>query len=222
MKTFLINAIRFFSLNIFCGLLIFNSNQGFAQINDNSSEILDGVAQKTKSYKTLKINFIFKHEKDKTVKGTINGSVWVKNDKYKYTFNNQVLYCDGKTTWTYSEETNEVTVNHANSEEENINPAFFFDDYKTKFKPRFIRESTTEGRIIQVIDLLPLKTQSYSRIRVEIDKTKKQLMQLSVIEKTGDVYSYSIISFVTNQTIDDAFFVFDAIKHKDIEIIDMR
>lgn len=201
---------------------VFLSNSIFAQLNDNSAEILDGVAKKTKSYRTIKINFIFKHEKDKAVQSSINGSVWVKGDKYRYTFNNQIQFCDGKTTWTYSEETNEVTINNANSEEENLNPAFFFDDYKTKFKPRLIRETSSGGRMIYIIDLFPIKTQSYSRIRVEIDKLKQQLLQLSIIEKSGYIYSYSINSFVTNQAIDDTIFTFDISKHKDIEIIDMR
>jgi outer membrane lipoprotein carrier protein len=201
---------------------IFLTNSIFAQLNDNSAEILDGVAKKTKSYRTIKINFIFKHEKDKAVQTSINGSVWVKGDKYRYTFNNQIQFCDGKTTWTYSEETNEVTINNANSEEENLNPAFFFDDYKTKFKPRLIRETSSGGRMIYIIDLFPIKTQSYSRIRVEIDKLKQQLLQLSIIEKSGDIYSYSINSFVTNQAIDDAIFTFDISKYKDIEVIDMR
>ena len=194
----------------------------FAQLNDNSAEILDGVAKKTKSLKTIKINFIFKHEKDKIVQGTINGSVWVKGDKYRYTFNNQIQYCDGATTWTYIEETNEVTINNANSEEDNLNPAFFFDDYKTKFKPRLIRETSSAGRMIYIIDLFPIKSQSYSRIRVEIDKLKQQLIQMTVIEKSGDIYTYSISSFVTNQEMDDPIFSFDASKHKNVEVIDMR
>lgn len=207
---------------LFCFILFLNPISTWSQLNDNSAEILDKVSKKTKSYKTIKINFIFKQEKDKTVQNSIKGSVWVKGDNYRYTFNDQILFCDGKTTWTYSEEVNEVSINIVNSEEETINPAFILDDYKTKFKSRLIRESTVGGRIIQVIDLLPLKTQSYSRIRVEIDKLKQQLIQLSIIEKSGEIYSYSITSFVPNQTIEDATFIFDPRKHKDIEIIDMR
>jgi outer membrane lipoprotein-sorting protein len=221
MKTIIFNIKRFGLVAILCGILIL-PNTSFAQLNDNSAEILDGVAKKTKSFKTIKINFIFKHEKDKAVQGTVNGSVWVKGDKYRYTFNNQIQYCDGATTWTFLEETNEVTVNHANSEEESLNPAFFFNDYKTKFKPRLIRETSSAGRMIYVIDLFPLKSQSYSRIRVEIDKLKQQLIQLSVIEKSGDIYTYSISSFVTNQVIEDSIFNFDASKHKNVEVIDMR
>ena len=220
MKTHFFRFMKKTLLAIILG--VFLSNSIFAQLNDNSAEILDGVAKKTKSYRTIKINFIFKHEKDKAVQSSINGSVWVKGDKYRYTFNNQIQFCDGKTTWTYSEETNEVTINNANSEEENLNPAFFFDDYKTKFKPRLIRETSSGGRMIYIIDLFPIKTQSYSRIRVEIDKLKQQLLQLSIIEKSGYIYSYSINSFVTNQAIDDTIFTFDISKHKDIEIIDMR
>ena len=210
------------SFLLFCFVMILNPISSWAQLNDNSSEILDKVSKKTKSYKTIKINFLFKQEKDKVVQNTIKGSVWVKGDKYRYTFNDQVLYCDGKTTWTYSQEVNEVSINNANTEEETINPAFILDDYKTKFKPRMIRETTVAGRMIQVIDLLPLKTQSYSRIRVEVDKLKQQLMQLSIIEKSGEIYSYSITSFVPNEPIEDATFIFDPTKHKDIEIIDMR
>jgi len=210
------------SFLLFCFLMLLNPISSWAQLNDSSAEILDKVSKKTKSYKTIKINFIFKQEKDKVVQNTVKGSVWVKGDKYRYTFNDQVLYCDGKTTWTHSQEVNEVSINNANTEEETINPAFILDDYKTKFKPRMIRETTVAGRIVQVIDLFPLKAQSYSRIRVEIDKLKQQLMQLSIIEKSGEIYTYSITSFVPNQAIEDAIFIFDPAKHKDIEIIDMR
>lgn len=197
---------------------------GFCQLNDNSTQILDQVATKTKSYKTIKINFLFKHEKNKTVQKTVKGLIQVKGNKYIYTFENQVLFCDGKTTWTYSEETNEVTINNAstNNSDDNINPAFFLDDYKLKFKPKLIRESLINGKMVQIIDLSPVKSKSYSRIRLEIDKTKQQIMQMTIIDKEGDFYIYAITGFITNTVIDDSIFVFDPSKYKNIEIIDMR
>ncbi len=196
----------------------------FGQLNDNSAEILDNVAKKTKTFKTIKITFLFKHEKNKTVQKSVKGNVMVKDDKYVYTFNNQVVYCDGKTTWTYSEETNEVTINDVSTDtdDDNINPAYFLNDYKLKFKPKLIRESIVNGKTVQVIDLTPLKARSYSRIRLEIDKTKQQIIQLTVIDKEGDMYLYIITSFLSNQAINDSVFIFDTSKYKNIEIIDMR
>ncbi len=209
---------------VFSIILLFAPIKTLGQINDNSAEILDNVAKKTKSLKTIKIAFLFKHEKNKSVQKSVKGNVLVKGDKYVYSFENQVIYCDGKTTWTYSAETNEVTINHAtnNAEEDNINPAYFLNDYKIKFKPKLIRESIINGKTIQIIDLTPLKARSYSRIRVEIDKAKQQIVQLTIIDKEGDMFVYVITSFVSNQTINDTEFVFDPSKYKNIEIIDMR
>jgi len=220
------NSIKSIShiIFLFCIIIFFAPVKTLGQLNDNSAEILDNVAKKTKSFKTIKITFLFKHEKNKSVQKSVKGNVLVKGDKYVYSFENQVIYCDGKTTWTYSAETNEVTINNAtnDAEEDNINPAYFLNDYKIKFKPKLIRESLTNGKTIQIIDLTPLKARSYSRIRVEIDKAKQQIIQLTVIDKGGDMFNYVITSFTTNQPIKDTEFVFDTSKYKNIEIIDMR
>lgn len=204
-------------------LLLFIPILSFGQLNDKSGEILDGVSKKTKSYNTIKIDFIFKHENEKSTLNSIKGNVWVKKDKYLYTFGEQKVYCDGKTIWTFLSETNEVTISDAEEgSDDMINPAFFLDDYKKKFKTRLIRESVEKGRSIQVIDLYPLKTESYHRVRLEIDKAKKQLLQFIIMEKDGNNYTYSINSFITNQAINDSLFVFDENKFKDVEVIDLR
>ena len=192
-----------------------------AQLVDNSGAIVKGVATKTKSYSTIKIGFTFKMvNKGKTI--LKNGYVWVKGDKFLFDFNKQVVMCNGTTQWTYLEEANEVSISHANADEESINPAFILNDYDKKYKTKLIKEFSDRGKYLQVVDLYPLKASSLANIRITIQKNTQQITKMMVVEKGGDTYEYLVNSFVVNQPISNAVFEFNAQKYPKVDINDMR
>ncbi len=203
-------------ISILCVNMIVN-----AQIGDNSGAIVKSVANKTKSYSTIKIGFTFKMEKNGKTKNE-NGSVWVKGDKFLFNFNKQTIMSNGVTQWAYLQEANEVTITNANSDQETINPAFILNDYDKKYKTKLIKEVNERGKYLQIIDLYPIKASSLASIRITIQKNNLQITKMMVVEKGGDIYEYIVNTFVVNQPINNAVFEFNPQKYPKVDINDMR
>lgn len=192
---------------------------------DKSKAILDNVLAQTKSYSTIEITFNYVMEnKSKKIKETKTGLASMKGDKYWLDFGGQQIISDGKTVWTYIKDNNEVQINNNDpNDDQSLNPAKLLTSYNKSFTPKFIKEETRGADIYQIIDLTPLKTRSYYKMRLEIDKAKKQIVNSIVYDKNGStVYTYSVTKFVTNKTILDTKFVFKTSDHPGIEIIDLR
>jgi outer membrane lipoprotein-sorting protein len=189
--------------------------------------ILDGVCQKTKSYTTIEIEFSYTMENKKaSVHETKTGSATMKAEKYWLSFAGQTIISDGKTQWTYIKDNNEVQVNNVDpNDDQSMNPSKLLTSYDKSFTPKFIKEEARDGKNLQILDLTPIKGRSYYRIRVEIDKTQKQIVNSIVYDKNGTTtYTYSVTKFTPNKTIPDSKFAFDVNdpKYKGVEVIDMR
>ncbi len=201
--------------------ILFSHFGSWAQLDDNSKAIIKGVAQKTKTYKTIKIGFVFKStQKGKAV--SQNGYIWIKGNKFLFNFNKQIIMCNGVTQWTYIEEANEVTINKADADQESINPASILNDYEKKYRTKLIKEANEKGKQVQIVDLYPLKASSIASIRLTIQKNIQQITKMMVVEKNSNIYEYIVSSFVVNQPILDTVFEFNAKKYPKVEVIDMR
>jgi len=196
-----------------------------AQDNTKAKAILDAVSLQTKSYTSIDIAFSYIMEnKSKKIKETKTGVASMKGDKFWLDFSGQQIMSDGKTVWTYIKDNNEVQINSNDpNDDQALNPAKLLTSYNKSFTPKFIKEETRGAVIFQIIDLTPLKARSYSKMRVEIDKAKKQIVNSIVYDKNGTtVYTYSVTKFVTNKAIADTKFTFNAKDHPGVEVIDLR
>lgn len=196
-----------------------------AQDNSKAKAILDGVSKQTKSYSTIDIAFTFTMQNTaKKTKDTKTGTACMKGEKYWMSYYGQEIFCDGQTVWTYIKENNEVqiNVNDPNSDM-TLNPVKLLTDYNKSYTPKFIKEETRGSKIFQIVDLTPVKPKSYYKVRLEIDKTQKQVVNAIIYDKNGvNVYTYSITKFVTNKTIPDTKFTFKTADHPGVEVIDLR
>jgi outer membrane lipoprotein-sorting protein len=154
----------------------------------------------------------------------MQGSIKVKGAKYVLSTKTQQVYCDGVTVWNYLPEQKEVSVSNYSEEDDSqmINPLSLVKNYAKQYKSNFIKESLNKGVMEQIIDLTPLKASSLFKIRLVIDKSKKQIIRITIYEKDGTQYTYAVTKFQPNLPIDDNYFVFDTAKHPDVEVIDMR
>ena len=196
-----------------------------AMAQDKSKEILDKVCAQTQSYHNIEIAFTYKMEnKAKKISESKSGVASMKGDKYWLDFSGQQIISDGKTVWTFIKDNNEVQINNNDpSDDQSLNPVKLLTSYNKSFSPKFIKEETRGPVIYQIIDLTPLKARSYHKMRLEIDKAKKQIVNSIVYDKNGStVYTYSVTKFITNKTIPDSKFVFMAKDHPGVEVIDLR
>jgi outer membrane lipoprotein-sorting protein len=192
--------------------------------DEESANVLKELQKKISAYKDISIHFTFRSEKKEKFIDEIKGSTLVKVDKYVLKTDQQQIYCDGATLWNYLPEQKEVTVSKYDKTDDSqmMNPLKMIQDYEKSYKSNFIKETTEKGVLIQIIDLTPLKPSSYYKVRLVIDKNKKQIMRATVYEKDGMQYIYTVSKFEVNKNLSDEQFVFDISKHSGVEVIDIR
>lgn len=215
MKKLIFLSISIITLNFF---------SAFSQDDTKAKKILNDLSADIKSYALIKIDFTSKIEnKANNTNESKDGTIWLKGEKYRLEITGQTVICDGKTVWTYIKEANEVQINTIQPDEDAItNPIKLLNTWEKNFKPKLIKEGVEGGKTIQTIDLTPIKTKSYHKVRLKIDKNKKQIINSTVYDKNGSTFSYIVKSFITNQTANDSFFSFKASDFPGAEINDMR
>lgn len=207
-------------LSLLITLFIAFSVSVFAQGDPKANTILNEVSAKTKAYKTVLIDFTYTMEnKKEKINDKFNGTLKSKGDKYKLSVARQDVICDGKTVWTYLKDANEVQINNAGMDEDSFTPTKLLSNYSKEYKSKFIEEKGNT----QIIELYPLaKGKSYTKVKLSIDKTKKQIQQFVIFDKGGSVFTYLVNKFITDQPINDKEFTFNKADHPGVSIDDMR
>ncbi|MEI8204378.1 MAG: outer membrane lipoprotein carrier protein LolA [Bacteroidota bacterium] len=195
-----------------------------AQVTDNTAKgILDKVANKNKAYSSIKIDFTYSLQNPKTkTNESKKGTLYMKGKKVRLEMSGQTIINDGKTVWTYIADAEEVTINNFEENAESISPTSLLTNYNKNFKPKYIKDSKKGAKIIQIIDLTPIKGNSYYKVRLEIDKNSLQIESSTVYDKNGSTYTYMINKMTTNTLLDDQKFIFKKSDFPKAEINDLR
>ena len=204
-------------------LLLFGGTLAAQDTDGGATPILQSLAKKYQALTSMSIDYTYKAVKDKKTIATLTGKVSIKGKKYLMTFDDQTFYCDGVTMWNYQKNSNEVSIyTYDESDDDVLNPAKMLGNWQKDFTAKFIREEVEAGKSLQIIDLTPKKGQSYYKIRLFIDKNKKEIVRCAVYEKDNTIYTYYFDKFVSNTPLSDMLFVFDAAKYPGVETNDMR
>jgi outer membrane lipoprotein carrier protein len=205
---------------IFLAAAISLSFAAFAQSDSKATTILDEVSAKTKAYKSIRIDFTYTMEnKKEKINDKFSGSLLSKGDRYKLTVARQDVICDGKTIWTYLKDANEVQINTAGQDDDSFTPTKLLSNYTKDYKSKFIEEKGNS----QIIELYPIaKGKSYSKVKLSIDKAKKQIQQFIIYDRGGSIFTYNVNKFITDQVISDKEFAFNKAEHPGVSVDDMR
>lgn len=206
-------------------------NIGFAQNNSlgksdpAAKSLLDAVSAKFKSFKAVQAIFSLKAEDAKgKVQGNKKGTVFMKGNKYRVTITGQEIFCDGKTIWTFDKSANEVTVTVLDQTGGTITPQKLFTNFYDKdFLYKLNGEKKEGTRVLQEVELTPTdKTKNFHKVYLLIDKKTKTIYNTKILEKSGNVYNYTVNSLNGNAAVTDQTFVFDKSKYPGVEVIDLR
>jgi outer membrane lipoprotein-sorting protein len=195
-----------------------------AQTDKKAQALLNDISAKYKKYKSIKAQFAYTLEsKASKVKQTQKGVLHLKGNKFKVEVANKEITCDSKTVWTYSTKENEVQINNYNPNDNGFNPAQIFTMYEKGFIYKFVEEKVENGKTIAQIELTPTdKNKKFFKVKLFIDKTAKQIVRSSIYNKDGNIYTYEVQSFQGDVALNDSFFTFDASKHPNCEVNDLR
>lgn len=214
---------RLFSIFLSTIFALTLSAQTSIDTDQGASKILDNVLKKYNSFGTMSIDFTFKSEKNKTVLMTTKGKLLIKGKKYYATFNEQVYGCDSLMVWNYQKEGNEANLYEFDESEAPIfHPTKFISNWEKEFSIKFIREEFTNNISTQIIDLIPKKQTNYYKIRIFIDKNKKEIIKTQIFDKDNTIYNYFITKLVSNTPIQDTIFKFNKSNYPNVQINDMR
>lgn len=192
----------------------------FSQSDKKATAILNDLSAKTKSYKTIRIDFAYTMEnKKEKINEKFTGTLLSKGDKYKLTVAGQDVICDGKTMWTFMKDANEVNINDVNADDDSFTPTKLLTNYTKEYKAKFIEEKGNT----QVLELYPLaKGKSFTKVKLTIDKALKQAREFMIFDRSGSIFKYTVNKFITDQAMDDKTFTFNKANHPGVEVIDMR
>ena len=145
--------------------------------------------------------------------------VLLSGNKYRITIDDMVVCCDDKAVYSIDNSAKEVTVNAISDSETDIfNPAKLLKNHEKNFRPKLIREENNQ----YVVDMTPIKTQNYHKIRLLINKSSYQITKVEVYNYNSSRNECTISQYKTNAKASDSDFTFDAAKNKGYEVIDMR
>lgn len=196
----------------------------FAQYDPKALEILETMGEKYKSIPTYEANFAYALTNDvENIKEEFKGKLTVKGDKYRISLPEQEVINNGVTVWTYLPEVKEVNIDNYDKNSGDINPLKIYEIYQKDFKYLYIQDRTEGGTMCEEVDLVPEnKDAQYFKIKLLIKKKDKVIQSLTMFDKGGNQYKYTITKFVANADVPDSYFSFDAKKHPGVEVIDLR
>jgi outer membrane lipoprotein-sorting protein len=206
----------------------------FAQKDAEAKNILSQIGQKYRSYNTVKSDFTINIQSaQEGVNQTQNGTLvtQAKANKYKLSIYTsaaknglaQEITSDGKTQWTYMPQQKEVQVNHVSNSAEAMNPAQIFTLYEKGYKYIYTGMQKQGAKSYQAVELTPTDSkQSIFKVKLLIDKVKKQIYSAQLFDKNGGRYTYTIRSFVPNAPVTADAFTFNTKNHPGVEVVDLR
>ena len=211
------------TISIGCLAGIQAQNNSLGSSDPDAKKILDAVSAKMKTYKAIQATFTLKIEDSKgNSQGKKNGTAYVKGNKYHIIITGQEIYCDGKNIWTYDKSANEVTVTKFDPDANSLTQKLFTDFYDKDFLYKLNGEKKMNAKTVQEIEMTPVdKTKNIFKIYLYIDKASKTAYSSKMLDKSGNVYIYTVNSLKNNPSLSDASFVFNKAKYPGVEVVDL-
>jgi outer membrane lipoprotein-sorting protein len=196
-----------------------------AQEDKKAKDILNKLSTKTKAYSSIKTDFSYSLvNKDRKINTTQNWKLILKGDRYRLDMGDQLIISDGKTLWKILKNDKEVEISIPAGGDESLNPRNIFTMYEKGFKFKYVKEEKLGTKTVHTIDLFPVnpKEKDYNSIRLYIDKAALQVVKSEIRGKNGNMYTYNIKKFTTNEAVDAAQLSYKTADFPGFEVNDLR
>ena len=194
-----------------------------AQSDKEAEKLLEDVINHTSSYENFKADLSYTMVNvDMDIDEKKSGVIYVQGDSYRIEMEGQVIISDGKTIWTYLEDSEEVMVSDVDDSEESISPTQILTKYNDSYKSKFGQDKKYKNSNLKEICLKPNDRKNFEKMSVIVNANKLSLESFSVYDVNGNVFTYHIIDLQPNLDLPTDTFIFDTSKYPDVEVIDMR
>lgn len=169
----------------------------------------------------VKISFTLR-----SLQGSSNGTICLKNDKFRLDTEDVTTWFDGQTQWTYLSSANEVTISKPTAAElQTLNPYAWLSLYKDKdYKLEMLKADKKLGANTYIVMMTATKaTQDVQCLVICVDKKTWRPSKLSVMPQgSGEAVAIIINGYQEGRYYPNDFFVFDKNIYPKVEVIDLR
>jgi len=195
-----------------------------AQQDPKAGKILDAMSTKYQAYKSYQADFTQTLENTSAkVKQNLSGNIIVAGQKFRLKLSGQEVINDGKTTWTYLKNENEVNISDTDPDAQDMSPSQIYTMYKKGYKYTYAQAATEAGEAIDVIELTPeSRTNDVFKVRIKVRKKDSSVKSWEMFKKNGNRYTFTIKNFKPNVPVTASTFSFDKAKYKGVKVVDLR
>lgn len=215
---------RYFFAILFSVVSLFSLCAQEEPVDPKAKAVLDKAVAKFSSKKGVEALFDIALENEQNgKKETISGSLLLKGAKFKLAIRDIITYFDGKTQYVYMPDSKEVTISEPEKEEmKNVNPIIMIQSYKTDYMMKLVGSKKVNGKSVDVINLYPNeRKKDFAVMSLEIEQGSLDLLAVKSHGKNGVNTTFKLKS-LTEKSIADNSFVFDAKSVPGVEVIDLR
>ena len=193
-----------------------------AQSDPQAVTVLEKFSSAATSAPSVTINFdiVTTDQVEKTA-DTIPGSVVISKENYKLELPDNIIWYNGKTSWSLLTAEKEVTISEPDKKNNSFEskPSSIFTMHKTGYKRKMVEERS-DG---YVIDLYPedIKNEML-RVRLFILKPGYALKSVEYKRRDGVTVFMNVKNYNLKQVPAPTFFTFDQSKYSGYDIIDIR
>ena len=201
---------------IACLFLLFATQAVSAQ--NNADVIIRLLVDQIKSHKNVEMSFSYQISPDgRSLGESQKGHAWLQGEAYKIEMADQQTISDGITIWSYLIDDEEVMISNASEGTDNT-PLKLLTSLDESYAATL---TSIDGTGVAVIELANPNGQ-YKRVTLKIDTKKSELKSADIYMEDGSKVVITVEEMKFDQDLDDKFFTFDAGKHPNVDVIDMR
>lgn len=186
--------------------------------------ILDRTADAFRKAGGVEVEFTVQTYTRGRLQGTSAGTIRLKGEKFVLDAEGVKTWFDGRTQWSYLENSDEVNVSEPTPQElQSINPYALLSLYKQGYQIKFGQAEKYNGKpAYEVVMTADSKRNDLQSSILYIDKDKLQPLAISMTDKSGSSVKVNIKSYKTGRQYADALFRFDKKVYPRAEVIDLR
>ena len=200
-----------------------------AQQDPKATSVLEEMGKVNNAYSSISASFEYTlNNQAAGVTDTREGSVALAKGKFYLDLGDYKVNADGKVVWITMSDLKEVQIyDYAEFQQDNdFDPSEIFSGYSKGFKTKYMESANVGGSTVDVIDLYPEdpSTRTFSKIQLFIVAKSKHLKQAKVFAKDGNIYTYLVKDFKSNEDVSAILGSFDqnALESAGFTVEDLR
>lgn len=176
----------------------------FAQNDPAAKAILDKLKTRYQTFTSTDVDFTLILEFPEEPKEEQRGHLKQMGEKFRLDLPQQSIISNNETVWLYLKNNQEVQINKAEFDEEEMEGFMSPQDMVTmyesgKFAYALTNEMPEDGRIVQQIEFKPLDRDSeYAKMRLTLDKKSGDVLRMKVFSRDNSRYTFRIDNLRTN------------------------